>query len=269
MQAERVRLEQINTDDLPSIELLQPEGWSPIGPAFQFYVQSDFCFPVKYIIDGKIAGVGATIVFGQTAWLAHIIVVPALRNQGIGTSFVRAMVDSLKNISCSTILLLATPLGEAVYKKLGFVKEMDYLFLKGGVMKVDPENILPADASFHQQILDLDRRISGEDRSKLLIPHLTETKIIADQKQVTGFYAPTLVDGMIVAENTQAGRSLLTLKHVGQTIRAVLPEVNKDGIGFLTQHGFAQYLTGSRMYLGKKLEWKPEKIYNRIGGNFG
>ncbi|MFB8789889.1 MAG: GNAT family N-acetyltransferase [Potamolinea sp.] len=42
------------------------------------------------------------------------------RNQGIGKKLILAMVDYLKSIGCTRVLLHATPLGKPVYKHLGF-----------------------------------------------------------------------------------------------------------------------------------------------------
>ncbi|MCK5463227.1 MAG: hypothetical protein KAI95_09430 [Bacteroidales bacterium] len=52
--------------------------------------------------------------------------------------------------------------------------------------------------------------------------------------------------------------------------KAVLPGENHPGTNFLRQNGFTLSDTkGTRMILGQEIDWKPEHIYSRIGGNFG
>ncbi len=52
--------------------------------------------------------------------------------------------------------------------------------------------------------------------------------------------------------------------------KAVLPSENIAGIEFLKQNGFVENTTkGTRMIMGKELEWKPNNVYSRISGNFG
>ena len=70
--------------DMRSLADLQPEGWGDITPAYQFYVTSLFCFPIKVIIANRIIAVGAAIIHNEVAWLGQIIVHPDFRNRGIG-----------------------------------------------------------------------------------------------------------------------------------------------------------------------------------------
>ena len=60
--------------DLDEIRSLQPEGWPDIVTEFTYYIRKDFCHPLKVTLDERIIGVGASIQFENTCWLAHIIV---------------------------------------------------------------------------------------------------------------------------------------------------------------------------------------------------
>lgn len=52
--------------------------------------------------------------------------------------------------------------------------------------------------------------------------------------------------------------------------KASLPSDNIMGIEFLKYNRFIETTKKvSRMILGKDINWKPNKIYSRIGGNFG
>lgn len=263
-------VQSFTTANLDQLKDLQPEGWQPIAPVFQFYLQSSFCSPIGFFISGKLAGVGAIIFHGNTAWLAHIIVSPTHRNKGIGAQITKTLIHHAEEKHCKTISLLATALGEPVYTKLGFIKELDYIFLQHPkpMPRVSP-SILSYDDHYQEQILKLDREVSGEDRASLLKPHLKDSRIISAHGQLTGFYLPTLGEGLVIAEDSETGIALLTARLTSDKNRIAVPAENKSAVDFLQAQGYSESLRGTRMYLGGKLFWQPYKLYSRIGGNLG
>ncbi len=120
----------LKPQEAPLLGTLQPPDWSDILQKFEFYTGSDFCFPIKAAQDGSIAGVGTALVHQDVAWLAHIIVHPAYRNRGIGTTITQKLLAIARDRKCETIYLCATKLGARVYKKLGFETETEYLFFR-------------------------------------------------------------------------------------------------------------------------------------------
>ena len=79
-------------NDLISIPPILPPGWDSAMPSIQFYTTSDFCFPIKVTIGNKIVGTGTSIIHNDVAWLAHIIVHPDHRNQGIGKLITESLI---------------------------------------------------------------------------------------------------------------------------------------------------------------------------------
>jgi GNAT superfamily N-acetyltransferase len=266
-----VLIESLTFNDLPQVSSLQPEGWPSITPSYQFYLQSSFCFPLKLSADDQLLGIGTTILHQHTAWLAHIIVSPQHRNKGLGTQITKALIQIAEKYYCKTILLIATTLGEPVYTKLGFRKELDYIFLSNGhVEKPSDEATQPFHEKYQKQMLALDKSISGEDRHKLLMPHLQQSRLIINHEHIEGFFLPTLGEGLVVADNTSAGLTLLTERlRLTDRNRIALPESNQDAIQFLKTMNYCEFLKGSRMCLGEELIWQPSKIFSRIGGNLG
>lgn len=91
----------------------------------------------------------------------------------------------------------------------------------------------------------------------------------AKGSKINGFYLPDLGEGLIFAENSEAGVELMKVKYA-KSDKAVIPSENQVGIDFLKQNGFKQIDTkGKRMILGKDISWKPDCVYSRIGGNYG
>ena len=266
----RPEIESFTSHDLRAVAGLQPDGWPDIFPSIEYYCKSDFCFPLKASLEGKVVGIGTAIIHGNTGWLAHIIVSPNHRNAGIGSTITKALIDLCRKNSCRTLLLIATALGEPVYKKFGFEVETKYLFFDHGVsptLETSPE-IFAFQKRHEGALFELDRVVSGEDRKKLLREHLNNTLVFVENNLLKGFYMPTLGDGLIIAESPAAGLALMKLR-TASTDKFCIPMQNENALNFLNQHGFTEYRQASRMILGEKVKWDGSKIYSRIGGNLG
>ena len=262
----------ITFDDLSEVINLQPDGWPDIGPEFEFYIRKKFCYPVKAILESKIVGVGTLIVFDDSAWMAHIIVDQNHRNKGVGSQITQKLVNDGTVMSVKTLLLIATELGLPVYKKLGFSIVSEYLYFRRDRpwrdFQISP-NIIPYKDSFDSIIFELDKEISGENRRLILADYLENSLVFIENNSAIGFYLPDLGEGLILADNSDAGLELMKLKY-SKADKAVLPVQNYVGTEFLKQNGFTLSDTkGTRMILGKEIDWKPKQVFSRIGGNYG
>ena len=265
-----MKIEQFTSSDIPLLPPLQPEGWLPLGPYYEFYIAAPFCHPIKYTVDGRLAGIGTGIRHRNTGWLAHIIVAPEYRRQGIGTHITRWLMNYFINEwKFRTIHLVATPMGEPVYSQLGFHRITDYVFMRGGVIEDDtPADTVPFHDNIRDAALALDAEASFEDRSQLLELHWPQGRFIRNNGTLEAFYLPTLGEGYIVARRVEAGLVLMRLKHRTGTV-GVVPEQNHEAVRYLKANGYSEYRRGIRMTYGEPLSWRPEMIYGRIGGNLG
>lgn len=266
-----MEIQTLEHSDTNFISDLLPIGWESAIPTIDSYTKTNFCFPIKVSIDNKIVGIGATIIHNGTAWLAHIIVHPDYRNQRIGKIITQTLVDTSNSKGCETIYLLATELGEPVYKKIGFETETEYIVFKREETNEtykNSENIVAINNDFKKQILDLDRHISGEDRIMLLEQQISDGFLYLQDNEIQGFYLPNLGDGLIMATTNSAGQELMKLRLTSKDF-AAFPIDNINATEFMHQNNFNQVRTEKRMRLGKKRDWQPTNIYNRIGGNLG
>ena len=266
-----MQIDKLTSQDLQELKELQPDGWPDITPYFEFYINSPFCHPIKVTEWNRITGIGTSILHKTSAWVAHIIVHPDFRNRGIGGTVTKGVLNTIDQVKYRTVSLIATPLGEPVYRKLGFQRETDYLFFKNEEYKpLAEENPLieDADPACYNEILNFDKNASGEDRTGLLEPHLKSVKVYRSNNKISGFYAPSLGEGLVVAKDEAAGIALLKLK-----LRAlpfsVVPSENEAAVNFLLEQGFKKFLKGSRMSMGERIDFNPRMLFNRIGGNLG
>ncbi|MDR2920857.1 MAG: GNAT family N-acetyltransferase [Tannerella sp.] len=261
----------VKRDDVPVLSPLQPNGWVDIRPVFDFYIDSSFCFPIKVVTDHSIVGLGVVIIHNDVAWLAHVIVHPDYRCRGIGLQIVRTLIGIIKDNGCSTTYLIATDLGEPVYKKVGFITETTYLVHKDIVALKDraiSDQIHRYKDKYREQLLGLDRKTSGEDRMMHLEEHLISGRVYLCNDRVEGYYLPTLGEGLIIAETEKAGIELLKL-HLQYNNRVVIPQENLVARKFLEETGVGEVKAIKRMRLGEERKVLFANIYNRIGGNVG
>jgi len=257
--------------DLIYLNNLRPEGWADISPAFEFYLKSHQAHPIKVLDEDIIVGLGAAVVHNEVAWLAHIIVHPKWRNQGIGSLITNTLIQDAHKHGCNTLSLIATDMGAPVYAKLGFETETEYLFYKD--IEADstweiPADVIVCDEQHCSQIIDMDLHVSGEERQYLLKPHLADAYVFARNGKVEGYYLPSLGEGLINAQSTEAGIELMKLRLQTHN-NAAFPIENKVMSAFFVQLGCQPFKQAKRMVLGPKRNWQGTQMYNRIGGNLG
>lgn len=263
-------ISDITTEDIDELKELQPDGWPDITPKMNFYIQSPFCKPIKILSGRRIAGIGAAIFHADSAWLGHIIVHKDFRNRGIGTLVTKSLLQIIEKSRHRTISLIATDMGEPVYRKLGFQKTNEYHFYR----KDNPATSYSVSDSiqdgfrYSDQILSLDQLAAGEDRHLLLKGYLQGSKVFVNKGKIKGFYLPDLDDGLIAAEEENAGLELLKL-HLNTKSACVLPDGNHAAIEHLKSDGFEYVKQGARMSMGRPLLFQPKMLFNRIAGNVG
>jgi GNAT superfamily N-acetyltransferase len=259
--------------DLPALAALQPEQWSPLQPHFELYLANDFAWPVKCAHEGRLAGVSDTNRFGPSAWLAHVVVHPEMRGRGIASSLVAHLMERLDSLGVATVSLIATDLGYPVYRRQGFADETEYGFFEpgpagAGSCPIPDRSVRPARTDEHPAILELDRQTCGEDRSALLGPNLAGAWICERGGRCLGFWLPAMGEGLVAARDADAGRELLKLR-MREGRKITLPLANGPAVAQLLAAGWRETRRSWRMRRGPALDWRPDWLYSRIGGNFG
>jgi len=261
----------LTLSDLDAIKELQPEGWTDIVPHNKYFIESPYCYPIKVVVNNKLAGIATYIMHADTVWLAHIIIHKDYRGQGLGTAITQELISKIDRKRFKTIYLIATELGEPVYKKLGFVAENEYVFFKDGQpdknILVSP-SIIPFEEKYRQQLLNLDKDVSGEDRQNKLNETIDSSMLYVQNGHVLGLYSPTLGEGMIIAADNNAGIELMKLRLTTKE-NAVVPTENKAAVDILLKNKFIEVRKAKRMLLGERRAWKPELLFNRVNGQIG
>lgn len=271
---DKIQIQELKKEDLKYLAPLSPEGWGDITLVYQDHINQDYFSPIKLTLEERIIGIGELIVNGEIGWLGNIVVDKSFRNGGLGKVLTKELIEMASKKKCTSVYLLATPLGKYVYKKLGFKENGKYLFFKN--TKFSPSdfisnNIFPFKPRYKKAILKLDQEAMGEDRSKVLLPHLENGWVYKEEKKedINGFFLSTLSNGLIISNNQQAGLSLIKKRENLGKDDIALPEQCIETIDFLQQRGYKEYRQATFMYLGKMKIWNPQMVFSRIGGYLG
>jgi GNAT superfamily N-acetyltransferase len=262
-------IQPITIDDVDEANQVQPKEWGSIAHHITHYVTSPHCHPIKLVEGDKIIGIGTTILHKDTAWLAHIIVHESHRNKGLGTLITEALVDSIDKNIYKTTLLVATELGEFVYKKLGFETECEYTVFKDVGIKAETSSlIIPFEERYREQLYSLDIEAYGEDRKNSIDKHIPNAFLYIQNNIAEGFYMPTFGDGLVVANTANAGIELQKYRLQTNSL-CIFPTENTALASFLIEQGYSELKRVKKMFLGEKRTNKPTMIYNRVGGHLG
>lgn len=240
---------------------------------------------------GTVVGSVATMRYlsvpagAQLAWIAMILVDPAMRGRGIGTALLHEGLARLHDVPL--VGLDATPLGRPLYEKLGFRVELGITRLARVATTprreaVADAGVRPAEAADDAAIAALDATTTGLDRRAMLMwlrDGAPEMAWVAErggrlEGVVLGRRGHVFQQlGPIVASSTDAALRLLraALSSVGAAPVIVdAPDAHasfRDGLEAL---GFTAQRPFSRMYRGPaRPAAEPATLFAIIGPEFG
>jgi GNAT superfamily N-acetyltransferase len=167
------KIRKMHPSDLAeAFRLSSVEGWNQTEKDWQFLHENPGDLSAVAEKDGRVAGTATAINYGNmVAWIGMVIVDKSLRGHGAGKMLLENMITGLRHVE--SIKLDATPAGEPLYTKLGFLPEYGIHRMtreSGGIIPAYGKKSKPVPVKkdkFHE-ITDLDCKIFGADRQKLL-----------------------------------------------------------------------------------------------------
>jgi GNAT superfamily N-acetyltransferase len=260
-------------EDSETVHQLFPEDWGFHFSSFiKIYNKQNYFKAISLVDYEKVIGFGNIFLFGRIGWLGNIVVAEDYRNKGFGTRITVALMEIGKKSGVTTFNLIATELGEFVYKKLDFEKELLYEFYD------PPENRITFNTSdlikdlnigHLDLITDVDFLSTGEKRGELLKNFLQFSKGIINRKnELEGFYLKEFGNGLIVSKDKASGIELMKLM-INDRKMIVIADKNIPAKEFLLTAGYNLKKSAPRMIFGEKYKWEPENIFSRASGYLG
>jgi len=264
-------IRELKKSEIPKLKDFAPEDWHFEFDSFlRLHFDKDYFLAIVMVKDDEIIATANALMNGKIGWAANIIVAPSYQGKGLGYEITKHLIEYMfKRVD--SILLIATKIGEGLYKKFGFKPIESYSFSE--YKKIDfitSKNIFPFENKYLKDIIQLDFEATAEKRIDFLEAFLHKAWLyISDKGLVEGFYIQGFGDGMIIAKSKKAGKSLVEFKHSQAAFRTVVPTSNKVAVDHLKELGIEIKSEANRMILGKDVNWEPQNIYSRIAGYCG
>ncbi len=281
----RVMSEQ---DILAGLHLNTIAGWNQTATDWRRFLDNSprGCFVMEH--DNKVVGTVTTISYEQRfAWIGMVLVDPEYRKQGIGTKLLDRAIEHLEQSQVHCMKLDATPLGEPLYEKLGFVTEYEIerwiLRRPLASASIGSRTDVPRlNAAQLDGVLELDRQLFGADRRVLLrslqgqspefVMALCENgKVQAYSFGRRGLFADQL--GPWMAANSTAADKLIQAflaQSRRETIIVDCLKASSFAVDLLKRCGFTASRPLTRMFRGaNQYPGKPDQFCAILGPEFG
>lgn len=242
-----MRIRPLTAADLPAaLELCRLSGWNQLAEDWEPFL------PAAWIAEqnGSAAGTVALLQYGTVfTWLSMMLVHPEHRRTGIGSQLLTTALEAAAQHR--SVRLDATPAGEPLYRRFGFLPEYDLaraVIGQSGAAPL-PSRARPMTEADLAAIFALDTQVFGADRSSLISSLLRRAPgsaaVIQDGSTVTGycFGRPGFryrQIGPVVAESSSAAQDLVAhCLASGSGAAAIdVPRHSAEWIAWLESAGF-------------------------------
>jgi GNAT superfamily N-acetyltransferase len=267
-----IRIRLMTSADIPlGLRLSLQAGWNQNEADWRRFLglQADGCFVAEWA--GQPAGTTVTFVFGAVAWVAMVLVDESLRGRGLGKALLRHALDSLDLRGIVSARLDATPLGQPLYERLGFVEQFRLARYEGMPLPAPEVGGVEAALPAHWPALaGLDEAVTRIDRRRLLVRLFSEqpgaVRLVLEGGQPVGFVAErpgrrAVQVGPCIA-GSEAGPRLLAeacRRRAGQRVFIDIPVPNEPATGLAQALGLTVQRHLTRMCRGtprcERLDW--------------
>jgi ribosomal protein S18 acetylase RimI-like enzyme len=281
-------------DVTAGLDLCRAAGWNQTAADWRHFLGEAPHGVLAAEDAGRVVGTVATMPYGPFTWIAMVLVDPTARGHGIGT---RLLEQGLSLVPDDIVARLdATPLGEPIYRKLGFAEEYGLARLTrnpglmlGRVPALNPERTQPGDKVTVRSLLpadwpavfELDTRVFGASRATLLTRLATEAAEyawIAEDGEMCGYVLGRHGHvrehiGPLVADSPHTAERLLSVCLAARAPRGVLIDAPDNQVawrarladlGFTIERPFLRMSRGTLTTAGD-----PSWIYAVTGPEFG
>jgi GNAT superfamily N-acetyltransferase len=261
------------------LRLCRASGWNQLEEDWRMFLESGGSGGFLIERDGNVLGTAAYMRYDALAWVAMMLVDPQERRAGFGAQLLAEALAALADAPC--VGLDATPLGEPLYRRFGFVADYSLARTKATVDCARLPELAgvarPMLANDLEGVCRWDREVFGADRSGLLaslFARAPECAWVADDAGYM-FGRPGYLYGQLgplVAADGGTARALVTrcLSGLGgRTFAMDVPLLDGEWLEFLKSVGFVEERRFTRMFLrGHRHPGIPARQYAICGPEF-
>lgn len=234
--------------------------------------------------DGEKVGMISTTSYGDYAFIGSLIVRPDRRGRCIGGALMRRAVEYLQSSGVVCIELDATFPAAPLYRRIGFKdKHLSLRFLRPADDGVDPDLPSAPVADTDQLVrvvTDIDRRLTGLDRSRVLARLVTEFpgSVFVETSPTPGGFAMVYprfgnrvnIGPLVAVDNSTAEDILDTVigSLASREIGIGVPETQSSASIMLRDRGFLYQPPSLRMYRGQRRRYE-DHVYAIVSAEKG
>ena len=258
-----VTIQPLRSSDLrEAIALLEVSGLAGARDNLARYLRCQPGCGWAAVVEEQLVGVVTVLVQGTVGFVGAMAVHPARRGLGVGRALLERGHASARRAGVTTFLLEATPAGEPMYQRLGYVPEYETSILQhAGGAAAPAVRISAAD---HAAIARLDRMATGTVRDDLLaVLHAEGGPGEAIHRDGELIGAGLIVGerlGPVIASEPDVGLALLA--HLAPACRvATVPVPNEAALAAFADLGYTCARRLRRMRLGPEVAVRPTWIW--------
>ncbi len=248
-----------------ALSLSLAEGWNQTARDWKLLFENQHNVCIVAEKDGRVAGTATALNHeNKIAWIGMVLVDKSLRGLGAGKMLLEHMIHKLRHIK--SVKLDATPAGEPLYSKLGFIAEYKLFRLKREASNyregmTSGKNLNRININIFNDLVSTDKVVFGADRSYLLNNLFNNfpdrTLYIEDENGIAGYLfgrdgSHFSYIGPVIA-NSQDTAKCLILKALetlsDDPVGIDVPEYREELIKWLVSVGFVIQRHFVRMYL--------------------
>jgi len=288
-----IEIRLMTIDDLElGLRLTKQAGWNQTESDWLRFMNMEPAGCFVAVLNGASVGTTTTCVLGQAAWIAMVLVDVNARGSGVGTALLKHALNYLEERKVKTVRLDATPAGQPIYEKLGFIPEYKLARFEGIAPpdKRKPVVTKPTPEIF-ASIIEFDNRMTGTDRAKMLsrlFEELPENiRIIRHGNLIEGYITArpganaVQIGPCIAASETRqkcraaegnAGPALLcdALKRwAGKKVFVDIPLDNPEAVKIAESSGLIIQRHFTRMYRGEPVKDNVRALWASSGPEKG
>lgn len=259
-----IAIRRLEHADLPfAQEVRELAGWNQTDRDWERLLahEPEGCFLAT--VDGAPAGTATTTTHAdEVGWIGMVLVHPGFRKRGVATNLLVGCIEYLeRKVRC--IKLDATPAGQPVYERLGFIEESHLARWEG----LAPRSIPDPSPNTSALPLSLDREAFGANRGAYLIQLARDSEAILREDGFAFLRRGSRANylGPVVARTPELGRELALsalATRPGTPVYWDIPEGNEPAktlardIGFTPQRPLVRMRLGERGFEGSDcLQW--------------
>jgi GNAT superfamily N-acetyltransferase len=179
-------------------------------------------------LDGEPVGTVCGIDYGLFAYVGMMCISPEMQGQGIGRALLEHLLEWMERRACPLAMLDATPRGELLYRKLGFIEcDRSRLFrrVESRSFKANANEVEFFKSAMIADVVSFDRPIFGADRTRIFETYLADYPRRAFvSRDVAG-----AIDGYLLARDRHIGPWVAVSSGVAGGLLAAALSLSFDG----------------------------------------